>query len=352
VRASLCALFAALGAGCFPDYSFSAADAATPDAANPEGGDASPPDATIPTDAAPDAAPLDAAPSDATDGGIEDTAPPGDSAPSSPMVSFEGGAFDFVVNTVPAIHATLDYDFAIDAEEVTIARFLAWVDAGMPVPCTGSQPCALDTKTPYRTAMYWDPAWNTIAKSSDYMGASAGCQTTLLGDIVAYEQPDAGGYAVTCVNWAQAVAFCAWDKRRLPTTTEWYYVATGKGVNASDFPWGDAMPDCTLAVVGNLGNPCAYPVAAGTTRAQIPGVYDLIGDVAEWTWDSIDPNLSYPPDATDYVGLPVDGGIAGRNTFQIYSAYSTNLMTLDSVASTADPRFGSADVGFRCAKTL
>jgi formylglycine-generating enzyme required for sulfatase activity len=268
------------------------------------------------------------------------------------MVPFEGGAFDFVVNAVPGSHATLDYDFAIDAQEVTIARFKAWVDAGMPVPCTGSQPCALDTKAPYRTAMYWDPAWNALAQSNDYTGEDAGCQTTLLGSIVAYEQPDADGFAVTCVNWPQAVAFCAFEGKRLPTTTEWYYVATAKGANATAFPWGDAMPDCTLAVVDYLGNQCGYPVAAGSTSAQVPGVYDLVGDVSEWTWDAIVPGIAYPPDATDYVGPPVEGGIAGRTSFQIYSAYSTNLMTLDSVASSADPQYGSADVGFRCAKTL
>jgi formylglycine-generating enzyme required for sulfatase activity len=342
----VCAALAASGlvamASCFPDYTF------LPAGAGDAGGDVAldrttPPDATTAMDATPDAGPL-------ADTAQAEAALP-DAGPSDAMVPFDGGSFDFVV-TVQPIHATLDYAFEIDVEEVSVARFKSWVVAGMPVPCSGTQPCALDGRAPYDTTMYWNPAWNSLAQSDDYMGG-ANCPDVPSMGIATYATGTSDADPVTCVNWAQAAAFCWSDHKRLPTTTEWYYVATGAGAHATEFPWGTTMPDCSVAILTNLGTPCTFPEPVGTTLAQISGVHDLIGDVSEWTWDSIDSNFSYPPDATDYAGRPFDGGVDARNSFWVNSSYNTNAMTLDSVASAGpEPQYGWPDVGFRCARTL
>jgi formylglycine-generating enzyme required for sulfatase activity len=342
-------------ASCFPDYTFLPAGATLPDSGD---GATSGPDATadgavdgpgadtrVPDVTTVEDAPPDTAPPDASDGGS------GDSGAPDGMVAITRGAFDFVVRA-PA-HATLDYDFDIDAKEVTVARFKVWVDAGMPVPCAGPQPCPLDGTIPYASVMVWNPAWNMPAQSLDYMGTSD-CQNLGAGDVATYKLPASDEYPVTCVNWAQAAAFCWSEKKRLPTTTEWYYVATAGGTNATMFPWGGAMPDCSFAIFNYSGNTCGYPVPVGTARAQVSGVYDLAGDVSEWTWDAVDldAGISYPPDATDYAGIAYDGVVDNRNSFWISSSYNTGPQTLDSVASAGpEPQWGYPDVGFRCART-
>jgi formylglycine-generating enzyme required for sulfatase activity len=200
--------------------------------------------------------------------------------------------------------------------------------------------------------MFWDPSWNTPATSTGYTGDN-GCDRSNPGGVVTYTQAHSDGYAVTCVNWAQAAAFCAWDNhKRLPTATEWYYVATGAGLHATEFPWGGASPDCTQATFGD----CPYPVHVATTAVQIHDMYDLIGGVSEWAWDAVDPSslVWFPPDATDYTGWAFDGGggLAARNSFWINSSYTMGALALDSVG-TAGPmaEYGYPDVGFRCAQT-
>jgi formylglycine-generating enzyme required for sulfatase activity len=333
--------FGALGAlaSCFPGYLFSAGGA--PGDGGFETGwepDASV-DVATPETAIPETAPPEAG-------------PPTDGGPPVGMVAFGPGSFDFVVNG-PTLHATLDYSFAIDQEEVTVARFRRWVDHGRPVPCTGTVPCPLDTRAPYAAAMLWDPAWNQQASSGDYSGGPD-CMSQGGQDVATYALPNSDAYPMTCVNWAEAAAFCWSDGKRLPTTTEWYYVATGAGAYATAFPWGSATPTCQQAILDYGGYSCGWPVAVGTAAPQIMGVYDLVGSVSEWTWDSIDPAFTYPLDATDFAGLPYDptGGIAGRNSFWVASGYNTYAQTLDTVAMAGpEPQYGWPNVGFRCAAT-
>jgi formylglycine-generating enzyme required for sulfatase activity len=274
------------------------------------------------------------------------------------MVAFQDGSFDFVVQGA-TVHATLDYSFEIDAEEVTVARFRAWVNSGKHPPCMGSQPCQLDTKAPYNKAMLWDPAWNGLAAANDYTG-DAGCPDLANGGFATYALSDgsAGSEAVpvTCVNWAQAAAFCFSEGKRLPTTTEWYYVAMGGGARPDEYPWGGTVtPDCTRAITDYDDAGCGFPVPVGTASAQIPGVFDLIGSVSEWTWDAVvsDAGIPYPPDATDYPGPAFQGMPANRGSFWIESSYNSNPATLDSVANGGgESQYGWPDLGFRCAHTL
>ncbi|WP_340199922.1 gliding motility lipoprotein GldK [Ascidiimonas sp. W6] len=122
-------------------------------------------------------------------------------------------------------------------------------------------------------------------------------------------------YPVVGVNWKQAKAFCAWrtkykndDQRarnrhnvnqfRLPTEAEWEYAARG-GLESATYPWGGpyVISDrgCFLAnFKPNRGDYAAdqalYTVEAKSYEPNDYNLYNMAGNVSEWTNSSYDPN--------------------------------------------------------------
>jgi gliding motility-associated lipoprotein GldK len=129
-----------------------------------------------------------------------------------------------------------------------------------------------------------------------------------------------GDYPVVGVNWKQAKAFCAWrtlyhnaarkkkhveniNSYRLPTEAEWEYAARG-GLESGTYPWGGPYArnekGCYLAnFKPNRGDYAAdealYTVEADSYEPNNYGLYNMAGNVAEWT------NSSYDPTAYEFV---------------------------------------------------
>jgi gliding motility-associated lipoprotein GldK len=127
-------------------------------------------------------------------------------------------------------------------------------------------------------------------------------------------------YPVVGISWSQAKAFCAWrtkfkndeqkrrnkqfvNQYRLPTEAEWEYAARG-GIEGGTYPWGGPylMNDraCFMANYKPLRGDYAVDEALYTVEAKSyePNDYDLFnmaGNVSEWT------NSSYNPNSYDYV---------------------------------------------------
>ena len=91
------------------------------------------------------------------------------------------------------------------------------------------------------------------------------------------------------VSVAQAESFCAWAGGRLPSSGEWLLAAAGK--EGRRFPWGNTGLVCRRAVFGLGDGPCAGdgtapdPPGSRPDGATPEGVFDLAGNVAEWTRD-------------------------------------------------------------------
>jgi gliding motility-associated lipoprotein GldK len=125
-----------------------------------------------------------------------------------------------------------------------------------------------------------------------------------------------GDYPVVGVNWKQAKAFCAWrtlyknsfikskkgrdliNSFRLPSEAEWEYSARG-GLQSATYPWGGPYTKsdrgCFLAnFKPNRGDYAAdqalYTVEAKSYDPNGYGLYNMAGNVAEWTDSAYDPN--------------------------------------------------------------
>jgi formylglycine-generating enzyme required for sulfatase activity len=101
-------------------------------------------------------------------------------------------------------------------------------------------------------------------------------------------------HPVAHVSWEDVCAYAAWARMDLPTEAEWEYAARG-GLEEATYAWGDEpSPDGRLmANIWQGRFPSEHSAAAGWTRtspvgafpANDYGLYDMIGNVWEWTRD-------------------------------------------------------------------
>jgi gliding motility-associated lipoprotein GldK len=126
-----------------------------------------------------------------------------------------------------------------------------------------------------------------------------------------------GDYPVVGVTWSQAKAFCEWrtlnknsyikskkkhidnvNAFRLPTEAEWEYAARG-GLESASFPWGGPYTKsdrgCFLAnFKPNRGDYAAdealYTVEAKSYEVNGYNLYNMAGNVSEWTDSAYDAN--------------------------------------------------------------
>jgi formylglycine-generating enzyme required for sulfatase activity len=137
------------------------------------------------------------------------------------------------------------------------------------------------------------------------------------------------GLPVTGLDPASAEAFCRYAGGRLPTSAEWRFAASGS--EGRRFPWGFTGLVCRRSVFGLVTGPCstdgAGPDLVGSRPdGQTPeGVFDLSGNVAEWTKD------------------PRGGYRARGGSFR--SRVAAELVS----AAVESPEPRASHVGFRCA---
>jgi len=152
-----------------------------------------------------------------------------------------------------------------------------------------------------------------------------------------YQNPD---YPVVCVSWYQAQQYCRSKGMKLPTEAQWENAARG-GKNML-YAWGNEMPSAKHCT--SPGRKC--PDSVGSYSPNLHGLYDMTGNVWEWTSDRYEkeyykhsPVENPPgPDAGFYRVIRGGGWYSGPKQLRVTNRHWFT------------PGFGEVSVGFRCVR--
>ncbi len=194
----------------------------------------------------------------------------------------------------------------------------------------------------YEQISLWDPTvWPAILDFVDTTGHS-GPRFWKDGKFPAGE----GDHPVVGVSWYEASAFARWVGKRLPSDPEWVkagswpvQVPGGKPLQRKH-PWGDTM-DRNQANLWGSGPGKTVPVHQLHNGGTVGGVYQLVGNVWEWTtsnfgaWDPALRRIEAPTQMKSLRGGAFDTYFDSQANCQFQSGDS--------------PMARKHNIGFRCA---
>ncbi|MEO6835946.1 MAG: formylglycine-generating enzyme family protein [Candidatus Tumulicola sp.] len=124
-------------------------------------------------------------------------------------------------------------------------------------------------------------------------------------------------HPVVHVAYEDAQAYAAWAGKRLPTEAEWEFAARG-GLDRRDFVWGDEMEPGGRVMANtwqgefpwkSVSRGGAHTTPVGHFPPNGYGLYDMAGNVWEWTTDW------YENDRAATVGSPCCAGDARERSY-------------------------------------
>ncbi|CAL1527082.1 unnamed protein product [Lymnaea stagnalis] len=164
-------------------------------------------------------------------------------------------------------------------------------------------------------------------------------------------------HPVVHVSWNDAVTYCAWAGKRLPTEAEFEYACKG-GKSERLFPWGNNInprrehwmniwqgefPNSNSGEDGYIGT---CPVTAFPDQNTF-GLKNIIGNVWEWTQDWWE--IRHSPEPKKNPKGPSAGvdKVKKGGSFQCHKSYCYRYRCAARSQNTPDS--SAANLGFRCA---
>ena len=177
-------------------------------------------------------------------------------------------------------------------------------------------------------------------------------------------------HPVVHIAYQDAIAYSRWAGKDLPTEAEWEYAARG-GQAGRLYPWGDELePDGKFAANIYQGE---FPIAdtgkdgfvgsapVGSFAPNGFGLYDMAGNVWEWTRDWYRPDAyahdaklgtARDPSGPSSSADPSEPGVPKRvqrgGSFLCTSQYCTRYMV--GTRGKGEPDSPAGHLGFRCVK--
>jgi formylglycine-generating enzyme required for sulfatase activity len=138
--------------------------------------------------------------------------------------------------------------------------------------------------TVYLDAFYMDAPEVTNGQYKRFMDATGHPPPAYLW----YSRLPPLNHPVVGVSWDDAMAYCEWAGKRLPTEAEWEKAARG-GFVRMPYPWGNEISPDDANYKGTGGKDCwKYTAPVMSFRPNGYGLYDMAGNVWEWCEDEYD----------------------------------------------------------------